>query len=345
MASLFEVVDVPAHFPLKPDYSPPLLDDLTLASALTAIIQSLPDFFGSLPASARRLYVARGAPPPLAPVSWLRELESRPGCSLVLDRRGLTARGGLLPDDHLFKFLARKGLIRDNRVVWAPAGPPLASDRKQGHAHAHAHAVASTAAPAAAPTAAPAASPGPSPSTIPTVYNVYALSGAVCGHRGVVHGGLTSAIVDESFGYLLYLLASAAEAEGVAAAAAAAKRARPGAAQPLPQQQQQQGGDAHGLMAGLDLRTAMTAHLEVDYKRPLLAGSTVVCVTQVDRVEGRKVWLRAALMDRTPVGADAQSKLADGGEVAAPILYATGKALFVIPRPQGPSPQGTEVDV
>lgn len=50
----------------------------------------------------------------------------------------------------------------------------------------------------------------------------------------------------------------------------------------------------------------------------------MVCVAQVEKVEGRKVWLRAELLSRAPTAAVP-------GE-AAPVVYARGRALFVTPR-------------
>lgn len=32
------------------------------------------------------------------------------------------------------------------------------------------------------------------------VHNIYDLSSNVCGHKGIVHGGLVSTLIDESFG-------------------------------------------------------------------------------------------------------------------------------------------------
>jgi acyl-CoA thioesterase FadM len=58
-----------------------------------------------------------------------------------------------------------------------------------------------------------------------------------------------------------------------------------------------------------------TARLEVDYKAPLPAESTVVCRAAVQSFEGRKLWLDAEVADP------------DSG-----LVYARSKSLFVIPR-------------
>eukprot|EP00198_Chlamydomonas_reinhardtii_P012655 XP_001701992.1 predicted protein [Chlamydomonas reinhardtii] len=241
MASLYEAVELPTISGqvgrCVPQNGTDLTPELTVASLLTAALESfVPESVGRAYHAVRACTLGRT---PLSNVVWLHQLEAANGCTLVLDRHGLTARGGLLPDDHLQQ-----------------------------------------------------------PSCAATVLNVYALATDVCGHKGVVHGGLSSALLDESFGYLLYLLAStAAEKES-----RALRPELPSAA----------------------LKSAMTAHLEVDFVRPLLPESVVVCVAQVEKVEGRKVWLRAELLSRAPTAAVP-------GE-AAPVVYARGRALFVTPR-------------
>ncbi|GFR50061.1 hypothetical protein Agub_g12203 [Astrephomene gubernaculifera] len=400
MTSLMEVVDIP-NTAAESLRAPPLLSDVTFASAVSAAFKALPGILAeSILAKtlASRLYALQSVPP-LARVEWLRELEQQEGNTLVLDRKGLTARGGLLPDDHLFKTMARKGLIRDNHVIWAPSYPtlpPPAASR------------------AAAPTSvAPSSSTSNAPTTAPTVFNVYALGNAVCGHPGIVHGGLSSAIIDESFGYLMYLMASAAAEAGAPAAAeaspvtagpttapapaaaagtapaaqvgdpsagsqgvpetaaAGAAAALVGASEAVPasctvekrkeegQGQQQQAQRRRGLacvggLSGRELRSAMTARLEVDFVRPLPHDSIVVCVVQLHRVDGRKVWLRAQLMNSAPRTATAittfsnssatPASAAGGGgsnsagssspDAAGAEVYARGEALFVAPRPK-----------
>ncbi|KXZ43112.1 hypothetical protein GPECTOR_102g65 [Gonium pectorale] len=350
MTSLHEVTSFPPAFPSSG--RPPLLADLTLAEVLQAAYEALPS---SAPARellfqvARRLHVVR-PPPPLSAVPWLAALERREGNVLVLDRHGLTLRGGLLPDDHLFKSMARSQLIKDNHVVWAPSWAPLPPPVPHGKAAAASTAAsaASSAASASASATAGAAPPAASPDTrgAATVFNAYALSGAVCGHPGIVHGGLSSAIVDETFGYLLYLLAGASVPSAgcprptpvqpaAPAAAAAAVPPEPHSQQAGEPDQQDScsGGCAGGGWRGPDLRAAMTAHLEVDFLRPLPADTVVACVAQVDRVEGRKVWLRAQLLGPGDGLLHCDGGGSTGGVGAAQReLFAEGKALFITPR-------------
>ncbi|KAF6264405.1 HotDog domain-containing protein [Scenedesmus sp. NREL 46B-D3] len=111
----------------------------------------------------------------------------------------------------------------------------------------------------------------------------------VCGHPTIVHGGLTSAIFDETFGVLLY---------------------------------------AAGRYKHLELEHGVfTARLEVDYKKPLPAESTVLCTARVDSCEGRKIWVAADLTDPSQE-----------------TVYASSRALFVKPKAPVPTlaPAGAE---
>ena len=67
-----------------------------------------------------------------------------------------------------------------------------------------------------------------------------------------------------------------------------------------------------------------TARLEVDYKAPLPAESTIVCSAKVESFEGRKLWLSASVADPQ-------------GET----VYARSKSLFVIPRGDPGAGEGT----
>jgi hypothetical protein len=51
--------------------------------------------------------------------------------------------------------------------------------------------------------------------------------------------------------------------------------------------------------------------------QPVVAGSSVVCVAELESIEGRKAWLKALLLDRP-----------DG------TVLAQGRALFVLARPK-----------
>ncbi len=109
-----------------------------------------------------------------------------------------------------------------------------------------------------------------------------ALGREVAGFPRVVHGGLTAAIFDECFGGLLFSL------KGAGALHAPATRV---------------GGPMY------------TVRLEVDYKAKIAAGTTVLCTVEVERMEGRKLWMVASLTD------------GPGGKV-----FATSRALFVAPK-------------
>lgn len=91
------------------------------------------------------------------------------------------------------------------------------------------------------------------------VYTLYHLGMRTCGHPGVVHGGLTSAIIDETFGALMYML------------------------------------KARGLV---EEGPAFTANLTVDYRAPIPAGIEVMCKCWLESTERRKIWLRSELRDR-----------------------------------------------
>ncbi|DBA95108.1 TPA: hypothetical protein ACH3X1_002620 [Trebouxia sp. C0004] len=110
----------------------------------------------------------------------------------------------------------------------------------------------------------------------------------VCGHPTIVHGGLTAAIVDETFGGLNYVMKK------------------------------------RGM---LDPGPAFTVHMVMDWKKPIPAGSHIICTASLDSIEGRKTWVRATVKDRP-----------DGVE------YAAGEALFVIPKkhPLDKSTDGAE---
>ena len=56
-------------------------------------------------------------------------------------------------------------------------------------------------------------------------------------------------------------------------------------------------------------------HAQVAYKAPVPASTSLICTASLDSLDGRKAWVSAQVLDRP------------GGT-----LYATGKALFVIPK-------------
>ncbi|KAF8068256.1 THEM4 [Scenedesmus sp. PABB004] len=90
-------------------------------------------------------------------------------------------------------------------------------------------------------------------------YSVVMLGKDVCGYPSTVHGGLTAALVDESFGGLYTALLTTG---------------RLGATLP-----------------------GLTARLELDYKRKIPAGTVLLITTEVEAVEPRKVWMRAGVSD------------------------------------------------
>lgn len=108
-------------------------------------------------------------------------------------------------------------------------------------------------------------------------HSVVQLGREVCGYPQIVHGGLTASIVDESFGGL-YTCMLTSGALGVQ----------------LP---------------------AYTARLEVNYKSKIPAGSLLLVSTEVEAIEGRKIWMSA--------------NITDGGN----LTYGTARALFVTPQP------------
>jgi acyl-coenzyme A thioesterase PaaI-like protein len=86
-------------------------------------------------------------------------------------------------------------------------------------------------------------------------YSVVMLGKDVCGYPSTVHGGLTAALVDESFGGLYTSLLTT--------------------------------GNLGATLPGL------TARLELDYKNKIPAGAVLLITTELDSVEPRKVWMRA----------------------------------------------------
>jgi acyl-coenzyme A thioesterase PaaI-like protein len=107
-------------------------------------------------------------------------------------------------------------------------------------------------------------------------HSLVTLGKNVCGHPGIVHGGLTAALIDETLGGINYMLKK------------------------------------HKLLPS---GPAFTVHLEVDYKKPVPAGSHVICTASLESNDGRKTWVTATVSSQP------------GGDV-----YATGKALFVVPK-------------
>eukprot|EP00882_Tetradesmus_deserticola_P012165 GHRQ01012889.1.p1 GENE.GHRQ01012889.1~~GHRQ01012889.1.p1 ORF type:complete len:297 (+),score=115.29 GHRQ01012889.1:332-1222(+) len=90
-------------------------------------------------------------------------------------------------------------------------------------------------------------------------YSVVMLGKDVCGYPSTVHGGLTAAIVDETFGGLYTALLTT--------------------------------GNLGATLPGL------TARLELDYKKKISAGTVLLVTTELETVEPRKVWMKATVTD------------------------------------------------
>lgn len=102
----------------------------------------------------------------------------------------------------------------------------------------------------------------------------------LCGHVGIVHGGMLATLMDESMG-------------------------RCG-------------------LAALPNRMGYTANLNVDYRKPVKAGSYVVVRAEVVKIEGRKVWVKGRI-EGLGVGDGKNEK--EGGDVLV-----EAEALFVEPK-------------
>lgn len=87
----------------------------------------------------------------------------------------------------------------------------------------------------------------------------------VCGYPSTVHGGLTAAIVDETFGGLYTALLTT--------------------------------GNLGATLPGL------TARLELDYKRKIPSGTVLLVTAELESVEPRKVWMKATVSNGSPRGA------------------------------------------
>jgi hypothetical protein len=99
----------------------------------------------------------------------------------------------------------------------------------------------------------------------------------------------------------------------------------------------------------------VTASLEVQYKQPLVPDHPVAVTAWVRETAGRKIWVDVVVADAaytTPpdgagdaaVNGNGNSSSDSRGDLQGDVVargcgrvYATGKALFIIPRPQGSS--------
>jgi len=101
---------------------------------------------------------------------------------------------------------------------------------------------------------------------------VFYLGPSLCGHTGIIHGGLTAALIDQISGETAFLVSGP---------------------------------------------SVVTANLNVNYTKPLIANRYVTVHGRVARKEGRKVWVEVRVKDG--VGEDS-------------VEYANGVVLFVRPK-------------
>ena len=89
-----------------------------------------------------------------------------------------------------------------------------------------------------------------------SVAGVYRLGCSLCGHRGIIHGGITAMAFDDTFGlcaYSMHVKSRTLENNGSPA--------------------------------------AFTANLDINYRKPLPCDQRVVFNAKIDRVEGRKIFM------------------------------------------------------
>lgn len=107
-------------------------------------------------------------------------------------------------------------------------------------------------------------------------YAVISLGPRTSGYPNTTHGGMTAALLDDTFGGL---------------------------------------GGSLWKAGALGFRPpAYTARLEIDYKKKIPSGSTILVSAQVESMVDRKIWMSA--------------QVSDGKST----VYATGRALFIAPR-------------
>ncbi|KAJ3073968.1 hypothetical protein HDU98_000192, partial [Podochytrium sp. JEL0797] len=117
-----------------------------------------------------------------------------------------------------------------------------------------------------------------------TVIKIVRFGENLCGHSGIVHGGLISAFFDDAFGTSFWI-----ESKGE--------------------------------------YTGVTANLSVNYRKPMPAPSNVAFILWVDRIEGRKVYLKAEA--RSVASTECDSEAGKHWIEKDSILYAEATALFI----------------
>jgi len=120
-----------------------------------------------------------------------------------------------------------------------------------------------------------------------SMVSVVYLGSDLCGHPGVVHGGLLATMLDEGF--------------------------------------------ARCCFAALPHQVGVTAHLEINYRKPAKADTYVVLRAKTTKVEGRKAWVEGRIETLTRPG-------------ETPTVLAEASALFISPKFAKASPQHIEMD-
>ena len=156
----------------------------------------------------------------------------------------------------------------------------------------------------------PGPSPGPNTSVrgrgkVEEVRCFLATRSGVNGFPGIAHGGFVAAVIDEVMGYLINANLTAARTE--VGADHAAERGQ-GQGQ-LDQGEASANANANAAVAvpvpmtGSGASTApmssvMTAELTIKYRRPVPTGEVLLVRTWIDKIEGRKIVVRAAVEDQ-----------------------------------------------
>ncbi len=111
----------------------------------------------------------------------------------------------------------------------------------------------------------------------------------VNGFPGIAHGGFVAAVIDEVMGYLINANLTAARTE-VGASAAKGQEASTNATVTVPMTGS---GESTAPMSSV-----MTAELTIKYRRPVPTGEILLVRTWIEKTEGRKIVVRAAVEDQ-----------------------------------------------
>jgi len=145
------------------------------------------------------------------------------------------------------------------------------------------------------------------------VAGIASLGSGLDGHPGIVHGGVTALLFDNTFGW--------ANAIGLLKERGALAAALHGPAKPALMRRGSNSPPAAegppGQQVSSTSQFGFTAFLHINYRAPVYAGTTVELLCALDRVEGRKRFLKGTMHDATGT------------------LLADGDCLFVIPRGPG----------